>query len=152
MCNADVFLGFLAILFPPLPVWIKRGICSADSLINILLSCLGWLPGLLHAWYVIAKFPDPYDDYEQVPHNNESGRVTYVFVSQQPGSQQPPAANGSGKNKSASRPQNYGATNNARNNGAGSSSAGAAGGSSGAHAPPTYAEAVKGDNKIQTQE
>jgi len=149
MCNADVFLGFLAILFPPLPVWIKRGICSVDSLINILLSCLGWLPGLLHAWYVIAKFPDPYDDYEQVPQHNESGRVTYVFVSQQPGSQGRPNANGrqsQHNGKTAARPQNYGATND---NGASSSSAGPA---SGANAPPTYAEAVKGDNKIQTQD
>ncbi|KAH7031238.1 uncharacterized protein B0I36DRAFT_349341 [Microdochium trichocladiopsis] len=152
MCNADIFLGFLAILFPPLPVWIKRGICSADSLINILLSSLGWLPGLLHAWYIIAKFPDPYDDYEQVPQHNESGRVTYVFVSHQPGSQQRPAAeNGpqsQPQNKSAGRPQNYGATSNS-NNGAGSSSAGPA---AGASAPPTYAEAVKGDHKIQSQE
>ncbi|KAJ1333406.1 YqaE/Pmp3 family membrane protein [Microdochium nivale] len=152
MCNSDVFLGFLAILFPPLPVWIKRGICSADSLINILLSCLGWLPGLLHAWYVIAQFPDPYDDYEQVPQHNESGRVTYVFVSQQPGSQQRPAAAAPKNNKSgatAGRPQNYGATNN---NAASSSSAGAANGGSEGNGPPTYAEAVKGDNKIQSHD
>jgi hypothetical protein len=31
-------------------VWVKRGICSADSFINIALCCLGYLPGLIHAW------------------------------------------------------------------------------------------------------
>lgn len=35
-----------------LTVWVKCGICSADSLINILLCTLGYLPGLLHSWYV----------------------------------------------------------------------------------------------------
>jgi hypothetical protein len=40
------------------PVWIKRGICSADSFINIALCCLGWLPGLLHAW-VSSTSHDP---------------------------------------------------------------------------------------------
>lgn len=39
MCGSDIFLGILAILFPPLAVWVKRGICSADSLINIALCC-----------------------------------------------------------------------------------------------------------------
>lgn len=37
MCGSDIFLGLVAILFPPLAVWVKRGICSADSLINIAL-------------------------------------------------------------------------------------------------------------------
>jgi uncharacterized membrane protein YqaE (UPF0057 family) len=46
-CSADIILILLAILFPPLPVWIKRGICSADSLINIALCMLGFIPGLL---------------------------------------------------------------------------------------------------------
>lgn len=30
-----------------------------DSLINILLCVLGYLPGLIHSWYIIAKYP-PY--------------------------------------------------------------------------------------------
>lgn len=37
MCGSDIFLGLIAVLFPPLAVWVKRGICSADSLINIAL-------------------------------------------------------------------------------------------------------------------
>jgi uncharacterized membrane protein YqaE (UPF0057 family) len=47
MCGSDIFLGLVAILFPPLAVWVKRGICSADSLINIALcskSALSQIP------------------------------------------------------------------------------------------------------------
>jgi uncharacterized membrane protein YqaE (UPF0057 family) len=161
MCSADFFLGLLAILFPPLPVWVKSGLCSADSIINILLCLLGYIPGLLHAWYIIASTPDPYGEYEglQAHDRAESGRVTYVFV--QPGHQPPPQSG-------SSQPQNYGATaqqphkaqrqqqqhqQQHQRQGAGSSSGGQ-GSSNGAQAnpPPTYAEAVKGDNKVQTQE
>lgn len=49
----------VSVFFPPLPVWIRRGFCSCDSLINILLCLLGYLPGLIHSWYIIAKYP-PY--------------------------------------------------------------------------------------------
>ncbi|EEY15164.1 conserved hypothetical protein [Verticillium alfalfae VaMs.102] len=100
MCSADIFLGFLAVLFPPLPVWVKRGICSADSIINILLCVLGFvrsltatpatepsptntaqIPGLIHAWYIIVQYPEPANEYDSLPQNDrEGGRVTYVFV------------------------------------------------------------------------
>ncbi|EKD12642.1 hypothetical protein MBM_09211 [Drepanopeziza brunnea f. sp. 'multigermtubi' MB_m1] len=52
--NADVCLYLLAILLPFVSVFLKRG-CSADVLINILLCVLGWIPGVIHAWYVIGK-------------------------------------------------------------------------------------------------
>ncbi|KAI1095792.1 hypothetical protein F5B19DRAFT_267674 [Rostrohypoxylon terebratum] len=143
-CSADLFLGLLAILFPPLPVWVKTGLCSADSLINILLCMLGYLPGLIHSWYIISKFPELYEYESATPQDAESGgRVTYVFVSQPPRSERPPQA-------SPTHP-NYGTANASTN---GSSSSAAAGPSSGPHdpAPPTYAEAVKGDHKVQTQD
>ena len=164
MCSVDIFLGLLAILFPPLAVWVKSGICSADSLINILLCTLGFLPALLHvcgrhcihtkvrtdeiqAWYIIAKYPE--NDYESIPQDAESGRVTYIVVN--PGDQRVPKQSGG----AASRPQNagYGTTapmnppavhqdpNGTWNNEA-------AAGSS-APVPPTYAEATRGDHKIQ---
>ncbi|KAF2158913.1 hypothetical protein M409DRAFT_34170, partial [Zasmidium cellare ATCC 36951] len=47
-------LYLLAVFLPFVSVAIKAG-CGADLLINILLCCLGWLPGVIHAWYVIAK-------------------------------------------------------------------------------------------------
>lgn len=55
---SDVFLVILAIFFPPLPVWIRRGLCSADGFINIALCCLGYIPGLIHSWYIIARHPE----------------------------------------------------------------------------------------------
>ncbi|KAK0636696.1 hypothetical protein B0T17DRAFT_483838 [Bombardia bombarda] len=51
---SDVFLYFLAIFLPPLAVFFKRG-CVADTWINIGLSILGWLPGVIHAWYIISR-------------------------------------------------------------------------------------------------
>ncbi|KAG7804073.1 hypothetical protein KL944_000942 [Ogataea haglerorum] len=60
-------LVFVAVIFPPLPVCIKRGLCSADMLINIALCLLGYVPGLIHSWYIILKNPDMlnYDDLER---------------------------------------------------------------------------------------
>lgn len=52
----DVMLLILAFFLPPLAVFFKRG-CSADLLINILLTILGYLPGMVHAWYLIIKYP-----------------------------------------------------------------------------------------------
>ncbi|KAK0444540.1 uncharacterized protein EV420DRAFT_1277488 [Desarmillaria tabescens] len=33
---------------------LERG-CSADFWINIALCVLGWIPGIIHAWYIISK-------------------------------------------------------------------------------------------------
>ncbi|KAK8028929.1 stress response rci [Apiospora marii] len=155
MCSADCFLAVLAILFPPLAVWVKCGICSADSLINILLCMLGFIPGLIHAWYIIAKFPEESYEYQRVPQDSEGGRVTYVFVQGNGGPQQQQQQQRH-PHSVQPKPQdqgvmNYGATNQSGAGAQGSSSA-AAGSSSAGNAPPTYAEAVKGDNKIQTQD
>ncbi|KAK0523616.1 hypothetical protein OC834_001916 [Tilletia horrida] len=56
--NLDILLYFLAIFLPPASVGIKRG-CGADVIINIALTVLAWLPGLIHAWYIVAKYPEP---------------------------------------------------------------------------------------------
>lgn len=45
---------FLAIILPPLAVFLNSGISSA-FLINILLTLLGWVPGIIHAVWVIQK-------------------------------------------------------------------------------------------------
>jgi len=156
MCSPDLFLGLIAILFPPLAVWVKCGICSADSLINVCLCCLGYIPGLLHAWYIIAKFPET--DYDAIPGDAETGRVTYVIVqspdggdrrvpksSAQSGSQKP-SSGGYGTTAPPVVPgatQIHQDTNGTWSNAAEGSSAGV---------PPSYAEAVKGDNKIQSRD
>ncbi|KAL1845209.1 hypothetical protein VTK73DRAFT_867 [Phialemonium thermophilum] len=150
MCSVDIFLGLLAILFPPLPVWVKRGICSADSLINILLCIVGFIPGLIHSWYIIAKYPDPGYDYEGLP--QEEGVAPgpiYVFVHSGSAPAPPPQAN-----------MNYGATNAdaPSTQTSGAPAPGAAGPSSsqnagGDHAPPpSYAQVVAGDHKVQNHD
>ncbi|TLS26823.1 hypothetical protein PpBr36_05033 [Pyricularia pennisetigena] len=164
MCSADIFLGLLAILFPPLPVWVKRGLCSADSVINILLCVLGYflmrttqLPGLIHSWYIIARFPEEQYDYER-GYNRDAERVTYVFVAangEQQNSRGPARQPRPSANKSGAGPT-YGTTNNATSNQASNSSppqgTNAGEGGSDGTAPPSYAQVVAGDNKIQTQD
>lgn len=41
----------LNILLPPLAVYLKHGIGSA-FLISIILTIIGWIPGVIHAFYV----------------------------------------------------------------------------------------------------
>ena len=137
------------------------GICTADSIINLALCCLGYIPGLLHAWYIIMKYPEPdYDSlvYEPIPQSAgqggdvEGGRV-YYYVSHEPiqhpsqrgyGTvQQPPEQNRSPapKQQQQYQPQPE------QGSGEGSSQ-----GQNDSRPPPTYAEAVRGDNKVQSDE
>ena len=44
----------LNILLPPLGVFLEKGIGTA-LIINILLTILGWLPGVIHAFYVSTR-------------------------------------------------------------------------------------------------
>ncbi|KAL2176951.1 uncharacterized protein P884DRAFT_300353 [Thermothelomyces heterothallicus CBS 202.75] len=171
MCSTDIFLGLLAVIFPPVSVWVKRGLCSADSIINILLCVLGYIPGLLHAWYIIAKYPEPpYDyEYQNIPHDPEHGRI-YVFVHNgghgQPHTQgyQPQEA----AHAEAPKPQghmNYGTAGAAaapqfqppyqhqpQEQGTASAAGTAAGPSDADAPPPSYAQVVAGDYKVQTHD
>jgi len=56
--TSDVLLYFLAIFIPPIAVFLKTG-CGADFLINIGLTILGWIPGVIHAWWVVSKHEKP---------------------------------------------------------------------------------------------
>lgn len=51
----DLIKILLALILPPLGVLIETGI-SKHLLINILLTLLGFIPGMIHAVYVIAKY------------------------------------------------------------------------------------------------
>ncbi|MEH1822436.1 MAG: YqaE/Pmp3 family membrane protein [Nostoc sp.] len=55
----------LGLLVPPLGVFLTVGV-GPTLIINILLTVLGWLPGSIHAIWVIAKHD------EQV---NQEGRI-----------------------------------------------------------------------------
>ncbi|CAN8098022.1 unnamed protein product [Discula destructiva] len=57
--GAEMIDYLIAFFLPPLGVFFKRG-CGADLIINILLTILGWLPGVLHAWWVIGKYKKSY--------------------------------------------------------------------------------------------
>lgn len=163
MCSSDLFLGLLALLFPPLPVWVKCGICSSDSLLNLLLCMLGYVPGLLHAWYIVAKYPEPVDQHGG--YDTEGARVVYVRVDQegeaagghggrraqqqQPqGGRQPKSqpgrqahmSYGSAAGSSSSAPPPLSSQPHDYNGGEGSSED--------LPPPPSYAEVV-GDHKIQ---
>jgi uncharacterized membrane protein YqaE (UPF0057 family) len=50
----DLVQIIIAILLPPLGVAMATGI-SKTFWINLLLTILGYLPGIIHAVYVIAK-------------------------------------------------------------------------------------------------
>ncbi|OQE32569.1 hypothetical protein PENFLA_c001G02211 [Penicillium flavigenum] len=148
MCSSDIFLAVLAVFFPPIAVWVKSGFCTADSIINITLTLLCFFPGLIHAWYIILKYPEPYDDdvaYEPIPGGGsrrrdlENGTVTYYYVSRQPQRGYGTVDNQGQQTTPPHKPHNQ------------TEESGHAGSSS-APPPPTYAEAVKGDNKVQSPE
>ena len=50
----DFFRILLAILLPPLGVFFEVGL-GKHFWINIILTILGYVPGIIHAVYIIAK-------------------------------------------------------------------------------------------------
>ncbi|KAI3322551.1 plasma membrane proteolipid 3 [Xylariaceae sp. AK1471] len=52
---SDICKIILAVILPPLGVFLERG-CGADFFINIILTILGYLPGIIHALYIILKY------------------------------------------------------------------------------------------------
>jgi uncharacterized membrane protein YqaE (UPF0057 family) len=52
--NMNLLRIVLAILLPPLGIFMTVGV-GPTLLINILLTLLGWLPGSIHAFWVIVK-------------------------------------------------------------------------------------------------
>ena len=156
---------------------------------------------MIHAWYIIAKFPEPDFDYEVLNQDAEGGRVTYYVV--QPGHQghshshsqshiqtqnqlQTPTQNGSRRAQGASSSHHITTTSVAGDSNvpspvvasaapmiqgtmnygtaspvASAPASSAAGPSTGGYdagegrsdgPPPSYAQTVAGDNKIQNQD
>lgn len=111
---------------------------------------------------MIARYPEDEGYYEGLPEHNESGHVTYVFV--QPAGEGQPQPKPLHQHQHHQGGMNYGTTATNPTSGGGSSSSapaaaaapqenGGEGGSNGSsNPPPTYAEAVKGDHKVQTQD
>ncbi|WP_431857157.1 YqaE/Pmp3 family membrane protein [Azospirillum sp.] len=53
----DLIRIILALLLPPLGVFLQVGL-RAPFWINVLLTLLGYIPGIIHALYVIVKYKD----------------------------------------------------------------------------------------------
>lgn len=49
---------------------VKTGVCSAHTLINIVLSILGGVPGVIHCWYIIISHPDDGIPFLNSPQGN----------------------------------------------------------------------------------
>jgi uncharacterized membrane protein YqaE (UPF0057 family) len=49
-----IFNIIISILLPPLGVFLTMGVSQA-LLINILLTLLGWVPGVIHALWLLSK-------------------------------------------------------------------------------------------------
>lgn len=52
--TGNIFMTILSILLPPLGVALARGI-GGTFFLNVLLTLLGYVPGLVHAIWVVAR-------------------------------------------------------------------------------------------------
>lgn len=50
----------LGVLLPPVGIFLTYGL-SMTLLINVLLTLLGWLPGVIHAVWAMAKYDEKID-------------------------------------------------------------------------------------------
>ncbi|ABD54741.1 YqaE/Pmp3 family membrane protein [Jannaschia sp. CCS1] len=52
----DILRFIIALFIPPLGVFLQEGL-GKHFWLNIVLTILGYLPGILHALYIIARTP-----------------------------------------------------------------------------------------------
>lgn len=55
MAHDELLLVIIAILLPPLAVFLKRNGISNDFWINLILCLFFWLPAIIHALWVVLK-------------------------------------------------------------------------------------------------
>jgi len=53
--NRQILLIILAIFIPPLAVFLKKETCDFDVILNLILTIFFFLPGIIHAVWVIMK-------------------------------------------------------------------------------------------------
>ncbi|KAL3840666.1 hypothetical protein ACJIZ3_025257 [Penstemon smallii] len=65
--RCEVFLEILlAIMLPPLGVFLRNGCCSCEFFICVLLTLLGYIPGIIYAVYaIVVRGAQPDDEYWQ---------------------------------------------------------------------------------------
>lgn len=54
MSSADFFRVVLAVLLPPLGIFLQEGF-GKQFWLNVLLTLLGYIPGLVHAVWILAR-------------------------------------------------------------------------------------------------
>ena len=64
---------FLCIFLPPVAALISGGLMS--FLLNILLTCLGWIPGMIHAFMVVNNNKAEERNKEQIAAIHEQTEV-----------------------------------------------------------------------------
>ncbi|KAJ4959379.1 hypothetical protein NE237_026490 [Protea cynaroides] len=68
----------IAILLPPLGVFLRHGCCSCEFLICLLLTLLGYIPGIIYAVYAIVVA----DNDRPKVHNNGILRIADLIPTQ----------------------------------------------------------------------
>ncbi|EWG55850.1 plasma membrane proteolipid 3 [Fusarium verticillioides 7600] len=53
--GSDICKIIFAIILPPVGVFMEKG-CDSDFWMNLFLTCLFFVPGLIHALYIILKY------------------------------------------------------------------------------------------------
>ncbi|KAK4517135.1 Peptide chain release factor 1, mitochondrial [Mucor velutinosus] len=77
----DCCVILLTLLFPPLGVLMMFG-CGADLCINLCLTFLGYLPGHIHAFYLMVTRPNKpprQSIYQQVPPSGPQSRPPHGY-------------------------------------------------------------------------
>jgi uncharacterized membrane protein YqaE (UPF0057 family) len=52
----DLLLLILAVFLPPVAVFLRDG-CHLQLCVNIVLTFFFWIPGVIHAWWVVIADP-----------------------------------------------------------------------------------------------
>ncbi|KAI8900908.1 hypothetical protein BC833DRAFT_522911 [Globomyces pollinis-pini] len=53
---SDIFKVFFAFILPPIGVFMEKGFEGNHIWVSILLTLLGFIPGIIHALYIIIKY------------------------------------------------------------------------------------------------
>jgi uncharacterized membrane protein YqaE (UPF0057 family) len=67
----DIFLYFIAIFLPPIPVFIRTGFWTKEFRLNVLLTLMCGLPGSVHSIYIVyITSPITGHQGRRVPHSD----------------------------------------------------------------------------------
>ncbi|KAF0555604.1 plasma membrane proteolipid 3 [Gigaspora margarita] len=72
----DILAMVVSFFLPPVGVFMKRG-CHADLCINCLLTILGHIPGIIHAFYIVYKYRDDAANPNKNPNRNRNAGNVY---------------------------------------------------------------------------